>query len=95
MPQAVIQLPLYMPIRGMIFLKIIYLDPATAPTPLLQVNKGPVDYITHEARYSLSEEKLIRQQVSAATEVSEVNDDLRLSTDKSLCLSPCPLRPST
>eukprot|EP00092_Neocalanus_flemingeri_P101282 GFUD01129499.1.p1 GENE.GFUD01129499.1~~GFUD01129499.1.p1 ORF type:complete len:585 (-),score=51.05 GFUD01129499.1:605-2218(-) len=28
-----------------------------------QVDKGPVDYITHEARYSLSEEKLIRQQV--------------------------------
>ena len=30
----------------------------------LQVNKGPVDYVSHEARYSLSEEKLIRQQVS-------------------------------
>jgi len=28
-----------------------------------QVNKGPVDHVTHEARYSLSEEKLIRQQV--------------------------------
>jgi len=28
-----------------------------------QVGKGPVDYVTHEARYSLSEEKLIRQQV--------------------------------
>ena len=35
------------------------------PQPLvLQVNKGPVDYVTHEARYSLSEEKLIRQQVN-------------------------------
>ena len=31
---------------------------------ILQVNKGPVDYVTHEARYSLSEEKLIRQQVN-------------------------------
>ena len=31
-----------------------------------QVNKGPVDYVSHEARYSLSEEKLIRQQVSPA-----------------------------
>ena len=31
---------------------------------VLQVNKGPVDYVTHEARYSLSEEKLIRQQVN-------------------------------
>lgn len=28
-----------------------------------QVDKGPVDYVTHEAKYSLSEEKLIRQQV--------------------------------
>lgn len=28
-----------------------------------QVDKGPVDLITHEARYSLSEEKLIRQQI--------------------------------
>ena len=32
----------------------------------LQVNKGPVDYVTHEARYSLSEEKLIRQQVKVS-----------------------------
>ncbi|CAB4053906.1 PLXNA [Lepeophtheirus salmonis] len=28
-----------------------------------QVDKGPLDMITHEARYSLSEEKLIRQQI--------------------------------
>ena len=28
-----------------------------------QVDKGPVDLISHEARYSLSEEKLIRQQI--------------------------------
>jgi plexin A len=28
-----------------------------------QVEKGPVDSVTHEARYSLSEEKLIRQSV--------------------------------
>ncbi len=28
-----------------------------------QVDKGPVDNVSHEARYSLSEEKLIRQQV--------------------------------
>jgi len=28
-----------------------------------QVNKGPVDFVSYEARYSLSEEKLIRQQV--------------------------------
>ena len=30
------------------------------------MNKGPVDYVTHEARYSLSEEKLIRQQVKVS-----------------------------
>ena len=35
----------------------------TTSFSLFQVNKGPVDYVTHEARYSLSEEKLIRQQV--------------------------------
>jgi plexin A len=28
-----------------------------------QVDKGPVDAITSEARYSLSEEKLIRQSI--------------------------------
>ena len=30
---------------------------------ILQVDKGPVDCATSEARYSLSEEKLIRQSV--------------------------------
>ena len=39
---------------------------------LLQVNKGPVDYVTHEARYSLSEEKLIRQQVRVNCGVTAV-----------------------
>lgn len=28
-----------------------------------QVSKGPVDAVTGEARYSLSEDKLIRQQM--------------------------------
>ncbi|KAL1450839.1 hypothetical protein WDU94_003154, partial [Cyamophila willieti] len=28
-----------------------------------QIEKGPVDYFTHEARYSLSEEKLLRENV--------------------------------
>merc|ERR1712223_1840837 len=28
-----------------------------------QIDKGPVDMVSHEARYSLSEEKLIRQQI--------------------------------
>jgi len=29
----------------------------------LQVDKGPVDMVSGEARYSLSEDKLIRQQI--------------------------------
>ena len=28
-----------------------------------QVEKGPVDYLTHDARYSLAEERLLRQQI--------------------------------
>ena len=32
-----------------------------------QVDKGPVDQVTHEARYSLSEEKLIRQTLEYKT----------------------------
>merc|ERR1719189_2242587 len=30
-----------------------------------QIEKGPVDALTHDARYSMSEEKLLREQVSA------------------------------
>ena len=37
-----------------------------------QVSKGPVDYFTSEARYSLSEDKLIRQQVDYILMVSFV-----------------------
>ena len=37
-----------------------------------QVNKGPVDYVSHEARYSLSEEKLIRQQVRPQSAVRTI-----------------------
>ena len=29
----------------------------------LQVEKGPIDAITNEARYSLSEDKLLRQSI--------------------------------
>lgn len=35
-----------------------------------QVDKGPVDAITSEARYSLSEEKLIRQSIEYKSMVS-------------------------
>lgn len=39
-----------------------------------QVDKGPVDAITSEARYSLSEEKLIRQSIDFKPMVSHKND---------------------
>lgn len=35
-----------------------------------QVDKGPVDAVTSEARYSLSEEKLIRQSIDFKEMVS-------------------------
>ncbi|XP_077977569.1 plexin-A2-like [Glandiceps talaboti] len=41
-----------------------------------QIEKGPVDSITHEARYSLSEEKLIRQEIEYKTYcINVVNPD--------------------
>ena len=36
-----------------------------------QVDKGPVDFLTSEAKYSLSEDKLIRQQLDYKTMVSQ------------------------
>ena len=38
-----------------------------------QVDKGPVDMVTGEARYSLSEDKLIRQQIEYRHLVSAVH----------------------
>lgn len=35
-----------------------------------QMEKGPIDAVTGEARYSLSEDKLIRQQIEYKTLVS-------------------------
>lgn len=37
-----------------------------------QMEKGPIDSITGEARYSLSEDKLIRQQIDYKTLVGRV-----------------------
>lgn len=37
-----------------------------------QMEKGPIDAITGEARYSLSEDKLIRQQIDYKTLVSKL-----------------------
>jgi len=39
-----------------------------------QMEKGPIDAITGEARYSLSEDKLIRQQIDYKTLVSPQTD---------------------
>lgn len=55
-----------------------------------QMEKGPIDAITGEARYSLSEDKLIRQQIDYKTLVcilipvhlhcSELHDELSSSS---------------
>lgn len=47
-----------------------------------QMEKGPIDSITGEARYSLSEDKLIRQQIDYKTLV-------RGCTCPNHCLGPC------
>lgn len=43
-----------------------------------QMEKGPIDAITGEARYSLSEDKLIRQQIDYKTLVSKLAASRRL-----------------
>lgn len=43
-----------------------------------QVDKGPVDAVTSEARYSLSEEKLIRQSIDFKEMVSDCYSSLEL-----------------
>lgn len=42
-----------------------------------QMEKGPIDAITGEARYSLSEDKLIRQQIEYKTLVSHTPEGTR------------------
>ncbi|XP_054164068.1 plexin-B-like [Oppia nitens] len=37
-----------------------------------QIEKGPIDYVTHDSRYSLSEERLLREQVDYMTVVIHV-----------------------
>ena len=48
------------------------------------MDNGPVDYITHEARYSLSEEKLIRQQVKC----NKNNSNRLISWELQYCCFP-------
>lgn len=49
-----------------------------------QMEKGPIDAITGEARYSLSEDKLIRQQIDYKTLVSTVCTHILVDT-----VAPC------
>lgn len=49
-----------------------------------QMEKGPIDAITGEARYSLSEDKLIRQQIEYKTLVSHRGS--RKKQEKPFCL---------
>jgi hypothetical protein len=44
-----------------------------------QIEKGPVDAITHDARYSLSEERLLREQIEHGMVVSNSYAKLHLS----------------
>lgn len=46
-----------------------------------QMEKGPIDAITGEARYSLSEDKLIRQQIDYKTLVSTQKHTFCTQTD--------------
>uniref|UniRef100_A0A8C2ECM2 Plexin A1a n=1 Tax=Cyprinus carpio TaxID=7962 RepID=A0A8C2ECM2_CYPCA len=50
-----------------------------------QMEKGPIDAITGEARYSLSEDKLIRQQIDYKTLVSAINPNLPDGLRYTLC----------
>lgn len=54
-----------------------------------QMEKGPIDSITGEARYSLSEDKLIRQQIEYKTLVSH-KDIIKKKNSKILvCIHFC------
>lgn len=47
-----------------------------------QMEKGPIDAITGEARYSLSEDKLIRQQIEYKTLVSHKDINKQIKTER-------------
>lgn len=46
-----------------------------------QVEKGPVDSLTHDARYSLSEERLLREQIDHSFVVSTTTTSTPLVRD--------------
>lgn len=51
-----------------------------------QMEKGPIDAITGEARYSLSEDKLIRQQIDYKTLVSSHTSYISYKHDDLTCI---------
>lgn len=51
-----------------------------------QMEKGPIDAITGEARYSLSEDKLIRQQIEYKTLVSHRGSNKKRKKGPTFCL---------
>lgn len=61
-----------------------------------QMEKGPIDSITGEARYSLSEDKLIRQQIEYKTLVShkDINDEKKKDYILSVFICVCHLAKS-
>ncbi|CAM4743164.1 unnamed protein product [Rotaria magnacalcarata] len=55
-----------------------------------QIHKGPIDYFTNESRYSLSEDKLLRQHVDYQSMIVYV---IQLEDDKShLIATPVPIK---
>lgn len=47
-----------------------------------QLDKGPVDAVTHDARYSLAEERLLREQINYSPVILHVRLDEMLHLDK-------------
>src|SRR5207248_9307033 len=50
-----------------------------------QIEKGPIDAVTHDARYSLSEERLLREQINYNIVILHVLHEEVDSEDKILC----------
>ncbi len=50
---------------------------------MFQIEKGPVDAITHEARYSLSEDRLLREAVAAKTVSGKLTSACKLQAESS------------
>jgi plexin A len=53
-----------------------------------QIEKGPVDSLTHDARYSLSEERLLREPIDFSVVVSTTSFISYFFVQRKLMLSP-------